>query len=107
VRKEIAWISPLRTGVIYAAIIAVLYAAAIIVLLVFGGLASRQHGGDFGGMGGGAGRAEMLLGLGLVRSVFGLIPAMIGGFLAGLIGAVVYNIAAGITGGIVVDLRDD
>ncbi|MGD8310857.1 MAG: hypothetical protein PVG98_15580 [Chromatiales bacterium] len=107
-RKEIAWISPLRTGVIYAAIIAVLYAAAIVLMLILAALAGGPHSGEFGGFGGfgGAGRAEMMLGVGLLRSLFGLIPAMIGGFLAGLISAAVYNIAAAIAGGIVIELRD-
>jgi len=100
-RKEIAWISPLRTGIIYAMILAVLYFAFIVLALIFGGLSGGFHRGGFSGMEG-----SMMLGAGLVRGFLGLIPAIIGGFFAGLISAFVYNVAAGIVGGVVIELRD-
>ncbi len=97
VRKEIAWISPLRTGVIYAAIISVVYVVFSIIMLFF----DTMTGGMGGGMGGG-----VMFGGGFVSIVFGLVMSAVSGFIGGMIGAFLYNIAAGIVGGVVIELKD-
>jgi hypothetical protein len=93
VRKEIAWISPLRTGIVYAAIIFVFYFVFSIIMLILG---------DMGGME----SAEFMLGGGFVSIIFGLVMGAVSGFIGGMIGAFIYNIAAGIVGGVVIELKD-
>ena len=94
VRKEVAWISPLRTGIIYAAIISVVYVVFSIIRLTFGG------------MGGGMEGAGMMLGGGFVSIIFGLVMGAVFGFIGGMFGAFIYNIAAGVVGGVVIELKD-
>jgi hypothetical protein len=98
VRKEVAWISPLRTGIIYAAIISVVYVVFSIIRLTFGGM--------MGGMGGGMEGAGMMLGGGFVSIIFGLVMGAVFGFIGGMFGAFIYNIAAGVVGGVVIELKD-
>ena len=93
-RKELTWISPLRVGIIDAAIIAVMWVVVNIIGVIFGGMMD--------GMGG----AGMMAGTGIAGILFGLVMSVIFGFIAGVIGAVIYNIAAGIVGGIVIELKD-
>lgn len=90
-RKEIAWISPLQTGIIYAAIIAVVYVVFGILALIFGGMGP-------GGM--------QMMGGGIGALFFGIIMGAIFGFIGGAVSAFVYNVAAGIVGGIVIELKD-
>lgn|GEM_PF-3004636 len=105
-RKEITWISPMRTGIIYAVILAVLYFALKIFTLLFAVFAADHYAGGFAHMQGGEGAVPMILGAGLLESAIRLIPAMIGGFFAGLISVFIYNVASGIVGGVVIELRD-
>ena len=97
-RKELTWISPLRVGIIDAAIIAVVYLAIGILGLIFGGM--------MGGLGGGMEGAGMMAGGGIISFLVGVIFVAIMGFIMGVIGAFVYNVAAGIVGGIVIELKD-
>jgi hypothetical protein len=91
-RKEITWISPLRLGLIQAAIVAVIW-------IVFGILGLIFHG-----MGPGPGMATMGGGVGAVLG--GIVMGAIAGFIGGAIAALVYNVAAGIVGGVVIELKD-
>ena len=93
-RKEITWISPLRTGIIYAAIIAVIWIVFGILALIFGGMGP-----------GGPGMSEMMGG-GIGAVLGGIIMGVIMGFIGGALSALVYNVAAGIVGGVVIELKD-
>ena len=97
-RKEITWISPLRTGIIYAAIISVVYAVFSIVMLIFGTMMGGMGGDMMGGM--------LMAGSGFMSIIFVLVMGAVFGFNGGMIGAFIYNIAAGIVGGVVVELKD-
>lgn len=90
-RKEITWVSPIRLGLIQAAIVAVMW-------IVFGIL-----GLIFSGMGPGPG----MMGGGIGAVLGGLIMGAIGGFIGGAVAALVYNVAAGIVGGVVIEFRDE
>ncbi len=92
-RKEITWISPLRTGIIYAAIIAVIWVVFGILGLIFGGMAPGGPG--------------MMMGGGIGAVFMGIFMGIIMGFIGGALGAVIYNVAAGIVGGIVIELKDE
>ena len=92
-RKEITWISPLRTGIIYAVIIAVVWVVIAILRLIFVGM-------------GGMGDAGIMVGGGIMTIIVVLVMGAVGGFIGGVIGAFIYNIAAGIVGGVVIEFKD-
>ena len=94
-RKELSWISPLRVGIIYAAIFAVMWVVASIIRMIFGGMMD------------GIGGAGMMAG-GDIAGIFlvGLVMSVVSSFIAGVIGAFIYNIVAGTVGGIVIELKD-
>ena len=96
-RKEIAWISPLRTGIIYAAVVSVVYVVFSIVMLIFGSM---------GNMGSGIEGAGMMIGGGFLSIILGLVMGALSGFIGGMLGAFVYNIAASTVGGVVIELKD-
>lgn len=105
-RKEITGISPLRTGVIYAVLFAIVYLAMGLLWLLFAPMM-----GGFGQMseirGVDPGMAMGVMGAGgAVGMLFGAIMGAIFGFIGGVIVAVVYNLVAGITGGIIITLED-
>ena len=83
-RKEITWISPLRTGIIYAAIISVVYAVFSIVMLIFGTMMGGMGADMMGGM--------MMADSGFVSIIFVLVMGAGFGFIGGVINACVYNI---------------
>ncbi len=104
-RKEIARISPLRAGIISAAVIAVVYLVVGLLMLVFGGLmGGMQEMQGFEGMGGM--HAWWMAGGGILALVMGIVMGAIIGFISGVLSALVYNVAAGIVGGVVIELRD-
>lgn len=92
-RKEITWVSPIRLGLIQAAIVAVMWIVFGILGLIFGGMGPGPGPGMMGG--------------GIIAVIGGLIMGAIGGFIGGAVAALVYNVAAGIVGGVVIELRDE
>jgi len=109
-QKEISRISPLRTGIIYAVLIAVIYLVVGVLSLAFGGL---FMGGmpplegieGLEGFESQAGPGAMAAG-GVMAVLFGAVFGVIFGFIGGVLMAVLYNFVASITGGIIVTFRD-
>jgi hypothetical protein len=97
-RKEISWVSPLRLGIIDAAVFAVMYLVVGILGLIFGGM--------MGGMGGGIEGAGMMGGGGIVALVIGVVVGAVARDNPRVIGAVKNKIPAGIVGGVVIELKD-
>jgi len=114
--KEIRRMSPLRAGLVYGALIGLVYLVTGVAMLLFGGLVGVERMMEMGGPGGpfapgaehgpGPGGAGMMA----VGGVFGvLVGSLIGavvGFVFGILVAVVYNLVAGLTGGLLVELAD-
>lgn len=98
-RKEIVHISPVRAGLLSAAIAVVIYVAFGLVIGVAGMMNNYPPTHE------GYGPAD-LLASGVFALIFGLFSGGIGGFLSGWLGALIYNLVAAVIGGVVIELRD-
>jgi len=98
-KKRLKSISPLKLGIVLAALYAVMSLIVVLIILPFTFLGAFSRGG------GGAGGAE-LLGMGFGMLVAAPIIYGIMGFVGGVIVAFVYNVLAKMTGGIEFTVED-
>lgn len=112
--KEIRRMSPLRAGLVYGALIGIVYLVGGLAMLLIGGLVGFEQMMQMQGMGppeGGAGMpgpggAGMMAAGGVLGVLVGSVVGTVVGFVFGVLVAAVYNLVAGMTGGLLIELRD-
>ena len=112
--KEIRRMSPLRAGLVYGALLGIVYLVAGLAMLLLGGLIGFDRFMEMQGMGPqvgqgpmqGPGGAGMMAAGGVFGVLIGSVVGAVVGFVFGVVIAAVYNLVAGLTGGLLVELRD-
>ena len=109
--KEIRRISPFRLGIVYSALIGIVYLVMGFLYLLVGGVTGfDEMAMEFGGAGSGEapsmGMAGAMAATGVLAVVLGSVLGAVVGFLGGVLVAAVYNFVAGLTGGVLVELAD-
>ena len=112
--KEIRRMSPLRAGLVYGALIGIVYLVGGLAMLLIGGLTGFDQMMQMQGMGPpgggqgmpGPGAAGMMAASGVLGVILGAVIGAVLGFVFGILVGAVYNLVAGMTGGLLVELRD-